>query len=156
MSDDNKTLLQPLDCTRPLFKLLKKRKLEKDLVQHLQKIVHYCQLREFVQADGAIFDSAISHLKSIELSLSGRISVVRGSSSPSVLRGPLHALNRGFAEAGDRRTHSARLKALPLAEQAFGNPEQRRCLDGGFSCDCGARSASGDGHCLTVQWCATM
>lgn len=57
--NETKTLLQCQDYIRPLFKLLKKRKLEEGLTQHLVKIVHYCQIGEFVQANDAYLDVAI-------------------------------------------------------------------------------------------------
>jgi pre-mRNA-splicing factor 18 len=57
--NDTKTLKQCKDYIRPLFKQLKTRKLEEDLLHHLLKIVDCCKEGEFVRAHDAYLDLAI-------------------------------------------------------------------------------------------------
>lgn len=57
--NESKTLKQCKDYIRPLFKLLKSRKLEDGLQLHLVKIVNFAKLGEFVKAHDAYMDVAI-------------------------------------------------------------------------------------------------
>jgi len=56
---ESKTLKQCKDYIRPLFKLLKSRKLEDGLQFHLLKIVNFAKEGEFVQAHDSYIDMAI-------------------------------------------------------------------------------------------------
>jgi pre-mRNA-splicing factor 18 len=57
--NESKTLKQCKDYIRPLFKLLKSRKLEDGLQFHLLKIVNFAKQGEFVQAHDSYMDVAI-------------------------------------------------------------------------------------------------
>jgi len=57
--NESKTLKQCKDYIRPLFKLLKSRKLEDGLQFHLLKIVNFAKEGEFVKAHDAYMDVAI-------------------------------------------------------------------------------------------------
>jgi len=57
--NESKTLKQCKDYIRPLFKLLKSRKLEDGLQFHLLNIVNYAKQGEFVQAHDSYMDMAI-------------------------------------------------------------------------------------------------
>lgn len=57
--NESKTLKQCKDYVRPLFKLLKSRKLEDGLQLHLVKIVNFARQGEFVKAHDAYMDVAI-------------------------------------------------------------------------------------------------
>jgi pre-mRNA-splicing factor 18 len=57
--NESKTLKQCKDYIRPLFKLLKSRKLEDGLQLHLVKIVNFAKQGEFVKAHDAYMDVAI-------------------------------------------------------------------------------------------------
>jgi pre-mRNA-splicing factor 18 len=57
--NESKTLKQCKDYIRPLFKLLKSRKLEDGLQFHLLKIVNFAKQGEFVQAHDSYIDMAI-------------------------------------------------------------------------------------------------
>jgi len=57
--NESKTLKQCKDYIRPLFKLLKSRKLEDGLQFHLLKIVNFAKQGEFVQAHDSYMDMAI-------------------------------------------------------------------------------------------------
>ena len=57
--NETKTLKQCKDYIRPLFKLCKTRTLEDGLLQHLVKIVRFCQAGEFVRAHDGYMDVAI-------------------------------------------------------------------------------------------------
>jgi pre-mRNA-splicing factor 18 len=57
--NESKTLKQCKDYIRPLFKLLKSRKLEDGLQFHLLKIVNFAKEGEFVQAHDSYIDMAI-------------------------------------------------------------------------------------------------
>jgi pre-mRNA-splicing factor 18 len=57
--NESKTLKQCKDYIRPLFKLLKNRKLEDGLQLHLLKIVNFAKQGEFVKAHDAYMDVAI-------------------------------------------------------------------------------------------------
>jgi Prp18 domain. len=57
--NETKTLKQCKDYIRPLFKLCKNRRLEQSMMEHLVKIVKYCQEGEFVKANDAYMDVAI-------------------------------------------------------------------------------------------------
>lgn len=57
--NETKTFKQCKDYIRPLFKLCKSRKLEKSIMDHLLKIVDYCEKGEFVKAHDAYMDLAI-------------------------------------------------------------------------------------------------
>ncbi|KAG7366901.1 Prp18 domain containing protein [Nitzschia inconspicua] len=57
--NESKTLKQCKDYIRPLFKLLKSRKLEDGLQHHLVKIVNFAKQGEFVKAHDAYMDVAI-------------------------------------------------------------------------------------------------
>jgi pre-mRNA-splicing factor 18 len=57
--NETKTFKQCKDYIRPLFKLCKSRKLEKSIMDHLLKIVDFCEDGEFVKAHDAYMDLAI-------------------------------------------------------------------------------------------------
>lgn len=57
--NESKTLKQCKDYIRPLFKQLKRRKLEAGMQAHLTKIVEFAQQGEFVKAHDAYMDVAI-------------------------------------------------------------------------------------------------
>lgn len=57
--NESKTLKQCKDYIRPLFKQLKRRRLESGLQAHLVKIVEFAQQGEFVKAHDAYLDVAI-------------------------------------------------------------------------------------------------
>jgi len=57
--NETKTLKQCKDYIRPLFKLLKSRRLEENIMDQLLKIVDNCKLGEFVIAHDAYMDVAI-------------------------------------------------------------------------------------------------
>lgn len=57
--NETKTYKQCKDYIRPLFKLCKKRQLEESIVQHLIKIIDFCEQEEFVKANDAYMDLAI-------------------------------------------------------------------------------------------------
>jgi len=57
--NESKTLKQCKDYVRPLFKLLKARKIEDGLQFHLLKIVNFAKRGEFVQAHDSYIDVAI-------------------------------------------------------------------------------------------------
>eukprot|EP00537_Pseudo-nitzschia_pungens_P005812 CAMPEP_0172376126 /NCGR_PEP_ID=MMETSP1060-20121228/65190_1 /TAXON_ID=37318 /ORGANISM="Pseudo-nitzschia pungens, Strain cf. cingulata" /LENGTH=394 /DNA_ID=CAMNT_0013103529 /DNA_START=51 /DNA_END=1235 /DNA_ORIENTATION=+ len=57
--NESKTLKQCKDYIRPLFKLLKSRKLEEGLQFHLLKIVNFAKQGEFVKAHDSYIDVAI-------------------------------------------------------------------------------------------------
>jgi pre-mRNA-splicing factor 18 len=57
--NETKTLKQCKDYIRPLFKQLKTRKLEDVIMDHMIKIVDYCQEGEFVKAHDSYLDLAI-------------------------------------------------------------------------------------------------
>ena len=57
--NETKTMKQCKDYIRPLFKLCKTRKLEESLMNHILKIIDYCQVGEFVKAHDAYLDVAI-------------------------------------------------------------------------------------------------
>lgn len=57
--NESKTLKQCKDYIRPLFKLLKRRKLEDGLQFHLLKIVNFAKQGEFVKAHDSYMDVAI-------------------------------------------------------------------------------------------------
>ena len=57
--NESKTLKQCKDYIRPLFKQLKRRKLEAGMQAHLTKIVDFAQQGEFVKAHDAYMDVAI-------------------------------------------------------------------------------------------------
>lgn len=57
--NESKTLKQCKDYIRPLFKLCKNRSLAEDMMEHILKIVEYCQQGEFVKANDTYIDVAI-------------------------------------------------------------------------------------------------
>jgi pre-mRNA-splicing factor 18 len=57
--NETKTLKQCKDYIRPLFKQLKTRKLDDGIMDHMIKIVDYCQEGEFVKAHDSYLDLAI-------------------------------------------------------------------------------------------------
>lgn len=57
--NETKTLKQVRDYIKPLFKQLKNRTLDENILKNLVKVVKYCQEGEFVKANDAYIDIAI-------------------------------------------------------------------------------------------------